>query len=154
MPGVRPPDVAMGRLAGSGLLAWMGWIHLERWSEGYRHVPSIGDLFLVDFGAAVLIALAVIAAGPRFLPLAAAAGGLAAAATMAALEVSLHQRLFGFKESWHAPFVQLSVWVEAAAVVVLGVTAVRGWITRDRTPATKEGSPGRRPSPAGGTTPG
>jgi len=30
------------------LLAWIGYIHLHLWLEGYRHIPTNGPLFLLD----------------------------------------------------------------------------------------------------------
>jgi hypothetical protein len=30
------------------LLAWIGYIHLHLWQEGYRHIPTNGPLFLLD----------------------------------------------------------------------------------------------------------
>ena len=44
-----------------------------------------------------------------------------AAGTLVSLAISINVGLFGFKDSYNAPFVHLSVWVEGAAVVVLGV---------------------------------
>ena len=52
-----PPDLLVGRVAGAGLLVWMGWIHLHLWNQGYKHLPSIGDLFLLNFIASVLLAV-------------------------------------------------------------------------------------------------
>jgi hypothetical protein len=34
------------RLVGVGLLSAVGWIHLHLWQAGYRHIPTIGPLFL------------------------------------------------------------------------------------------------------------
>ena len=49
-----PVDLLVGRVAGAGLLIWMGWIHLHLWSAGYKHLPSIGTLFLLNFIGAVV----------------------------------------------------------------------------------------------------
>jgi hypothetical protein len=120
----EPVDVVLGRLAGAGLLAWMGWIHLHLWSQGYRHIASIGYLFMLNFIGAVLAALGVLAAPRRYLALAAAGGALMVAGTLVGLAVSINIGLLGFRDSLHAPFAHQSIWVEAAALVVL--TAITG----------------------------
>lgn len=122
---VAPPDLLVGRAAGAGLLVWMGWIHLHLWSEAYKHLPSIGTLFLLNFIGGVVLAVGVLAVPRRYLTLAAAAGALMAAATLVCLAISINVGLFGFKDLYNAPFVHLSIVVEAAAVVVLGFTAIR-----------------------------
>jgi hypothetical protein len=126
-----PADVAVARLAGAGLLAWMGWIHLHLWSVGYKHVHIVGILFLLNFIGAVALALAVLAAPTRLLSLAAAAGALTCGGTLTGLAISINIGLFKFKDSYNAPFAHLSIWVESAGVVVLIALAVRagliGW---------------------------
>ncbi len=119
------PELIIGRAAGAGLLVWMGWIHLHLWNHGYKHIPSIGDLFLFNFIAAVVLAVAVPVVPARYLTLAAGAGALMAAGTLVSLTISINVGLLGFKDSFGAPFVHLSLWVEAAATVVLAATALR-----------------------------
>jgi hypothetical protein len=120
-----PPDLLAGRAAGAGLLVWMGWIHLHLWNEGYKHLPSVGNLFLLNFVASVLVAVGVLVTPRRYLTIAAGAGALLAAGTLVSLAISINVGLLGFTDSYNAPFAHLSVWVEAAAAVVLAVTAVR-----------------------------
>ena len=80
----------------AALLAWTGSIHLHLWSQGYRHLPSIGYLFMLNFVGAVLVALVSILAVPRkYLALAAAGGALMAAGTLGALALSINVGLFG-----------------------------------------------------------
>ena len=55
------------RLACAALLAWIGYIHLHLWLEGYRQIPTDGPLFLLDAVAGFALAAAL-------LGLAAAAG--------------------------------------------------------------------------------
>ena len=62
------------RVGCTALLAWIGYIHLHLWLEGYRHIPTNGPLFLLDAVAGFILA-AVVLAWPR--PLA----GLLAPAT-------------------------------------------------------------------------
>jgi hypothetical protein len=123
----RPVDTALllaGRIFGAGFLVWMGWIHLHLWSNGYKHLPTIGPLFILNFAGAVVLAAAVLASPRRFLALPSAAGALMAAATLVSLAISINIGLFGFTDFLNAPFVHLSIWVESAAFVVLGATAV------------------------------
>ncbi len=120
-----PPDLLVGRAAGAGLLVWMGWIHLHLWSNGYKHLPSIGYLFILNFIAAVVLAVGVLAVARRYLALAAGAGTLLAAGTLVSLAISVNVGLFGFTDYYNAPFVHLSIWVESAAVAVLSYTTVR-----------------------------
>jgi hypothetical protein len=103
----------------------MAWIHLHLWKEGYRHLPTIGGLFLVNFVAGVLLALALLALPERRLLVAAVGGALTAAATLVALAISINIGLFAFKDSLNAPFAPTAIGVEAAAVVVLAATAIR-----------------------------
>ena len=102
-----PPDLLVGRVAGAGLLVWMGWIHLHLWSAGYKHLPSIGHLFLLNFIAAVVLAVGVLAVPRRYLALAAGAGALMAAGTLVSLVISINVGLLGFKDSFNAPFVHI-----------------------------------------------
>lgn len=121
-----PFDLAVGRIAGAGLLAWMGWIHLHLWQQGYKYLPSIGNLFLANFVGAVAVAVAVVFAARCYLALATLAGALAAAATLGSLIISINVGLFGFQDSSNAAFVHLSIWVEGAALAVLAAATWRG----------------------------
>ena len=83
------------RLAGAGLLAATGAIHLDLYLTGYRSIPTIGWLFLLQVIAAFGLAAAVLATGNR---LAAAAGAGFALATLGGYLLSVWVGLFGFKE--------------------------------------------------------
>lgn len=119
----RPIGLAatLGAVAGAGLLAWSGIIHLHLWSTGYRHIPTIGWLFLLQ-GIAGLVQAVVIAVSRRLLPI--LAGAVFAIGTIGGLLLSVHVGLFGFRDSLSAPFATESLVVEAAAALVLGATAV------------------------------
>ena len=67
------------RVAGAGLLAATGAIHLDLYLTGYRSIPTIGWLFLLQVIAAFGLAVAVLVTGSR---LAAAAGALFALSTL------------------------------------------------------------------------
>jgi hypothetical protein len=53
------------RLAGAGLLAVTGAIHLDLYLTGYRSIPVIGPLFLLQVIAAFGLAAAVLVSGSR-----------------------------------------------------------------------------------------
>jgi hypothetical protein len=91
------------RLAGAGLLAATAAIHLDLYLTGYRSIPTIGWLFLLQVIAAFALAAAVLATafarGDGLVPrLVAAAGAGFAVATLGGYLLSLWTGLFGFKE--------------------------------------------------------
>ena len=53
------------RVAGAGLLAATGAIHLDLYVTGYRTIPTVGWLFLVQVITAFVLAAAVLASGSR-----------------------------------------------------------------------------------------
>jgi hypothetical protein len=114
------PTVTALCWAGSLLLIASGLIHLHLWATGYRHISTIGPLFLLQGIAG--IALALVVAVSRQL-LAMVAGALFALGTMAGLLVSIEVGLFGFKDSLDAPCATWSVVVESVAFVILGTAS-------------------------------
>jgi hypothetical protein len=112
------------RLAAIALLSVVAWIHLHLWQSGYRHIPTIGPLFLAAVLAAAGAAVLLLARPSRML------GTLALAldaGILAALIGSINLGLFGFTESLNAPFVVESILIETLAALALGL-----WITVDR----------------------
>ena len=83
-------------------MAWIGYIHLHLWAEGYRQIPTDGPLFLLDAVAGFALAAALLA-WPR--PLAGLVAAGYTAATLGALLISLSVGLFGFRESISASYV-------------------------------------------------
>src|SRR6266516_596533 len=104
------------RLGCTALLAWIGYIHLHLWLEGYRHIPANGPLFLLDAVAGFILA-AVVLAWPR--PLAGLLAAGYTAATLGALLISLTAGLFGFRESISASYVVESLAIETITVLAL-----------------------------------
>ena len=104
------------RLAGAGLLGWIGFIHWHLWQEGYKQIPTNGPLFLLDAIVAVALGL-ILLTWPR--PLAGLAGAAFTAATILALVISLSVGLFGFRESISASYVVQSLVLGSVAVIVL-----------------------------------
>lgn len=137
------PALWVGRFVGAGLLVWMGWIHLHLWSEGYKHIATIGPLFMANFVVAIILALAVLLMPSRLLVAAASlAGAGSAIGTLGGLLVSINFGLFGFTDSWNAPFAHLSLAVEIAASVVTLATAsgaFLSWTTGRKVQAPAQG---------------
>jgi hypothetical protein len=107
-------------LIGAVLTVGSGVIHLYLWGEtnGYRQIPTIGPLFLAQGIAAVIVGLAL-AATRRVFAVLAAAGLLVSTVGGLILTIELSRGLFGFKESWSAPYVGLSLYDEIAGAVLL-----------------------------------
>jgi hypothetical protein len=117
-PGLSPgrTAVALLRAGCAALLAWIGYIHLHLWLEGYRQIPTDGPLFLADAIAAFVLA-AVLLAFSR--PLAGLLAAGYTAGTLGALVISLTVGLFGFRESISASYVVESIIIEAITVLAL-----------------------------------
>ncbi|WP_137816823.1 hypothetical protein [Gandjariella thermophila] len=112
------------RLPGAALTVAMGWIHLDLWQTGYRDIPVIGMLFLLNVIGSGVLALALLVVSRRVVGPVAALGTVFAAGTLAALVVSLTVGLFGFREVAGGPWVTATVIVETAATVVLAALAM------------------------------
>ena len=107
------------RLAGAGLLAATGTIHLDLYLTGYRSIPTIGWLFLFQVSAVFSVAAAVLATGSRLL---AAAGATLALATLGGYLQSVWIGLFGFNEIRSTAGMAAGI-VEVAAFAALAARA-------------------------------
>jgi len=108
-------------VAGAALLAWSAGIHLDLWRAGFESIPTIGWLFLMQAVGGFAVALVVLVSR-RLLP--ALAGVAMLASTIGGLVWSVEWGLFGFKDSFEAPFVGESLTVEAAGIAVLCAASV------------------------------
>jgi hypothetical protein len=120
---LHPRDVGMWwvttnafMLAGAGLIAWSAGIHLDLWHEGYKHLSTIGPLFLLQAIAGFALAL-LVAVLRRLVP--ALAGIVFLASTIGGFIISVNVGLFGFKDSLQVPFAHLSLIVESVGIAVL-----------------------------------
>jgi predicted lipoprotein with Yx(FWY)xxD motif len=117
------------RLAGAGLLAATAAIHLDLYLTGYKTIPVIGWLFLLQVIAGFVLALAVLVAPlvarSSWLPAAAAAalGAGFAVATLGGYLLSLWVGLFGFREIRTTAGIVAGL-LEVAAFAVLALLAV------------------------------
>lgn len=121
------------RLGAAGLLLASGAIHLDLYLTGYRTIPTIGDLFLLQAAAAFVLGGAVAALGLR---LVSAAAALFALATLAGYLLAVRVGLFGFKEVLTTAGVVAGV-LEVAAVALLALVVLlplaggdTGWAAR------------------------
>ena len=120
----RRPDqiITTGlRVAGAGLLIAAAAIHLDLYVTGYRSIPVIGGLFLLQIIVGFLVAAVVLVTGSR---VAAAAGAVFALATLGGYLLSIWAELFGFKEVRTTAGIVAGV-VEVAAFAALAALAVR-----------------------------
>ena len=119
----RTRAVVTGLIVVGGLLtAASGVIHLYLWGQdnGYRQIATIGPLFLAQAIAAILLAIVLL--GTRWLAAVVAAAGLLIA-TAAGLLISIEAGMFGFQETWYAPWARTSFAEELAGGVLLLIAA-------------------------------
>jgi predicted lipoprotein with Yx(FWY)xxD motif len=107
------------RVAGAGLLAATAAIHLDLYLTGYRSIPVIGLLFLLQVAAGFILAAAALVTG---FWLAAAAGAVFALATLGGYLLSVQVGLFGFKEVRTTAGIVAGV-IEVAAFAALALLA-------------------------------
>ncbi len=105
-------------VAGGVLVLCSAYVHFHLWGEtdGYRSIPTIGPLFLVQSIAGLVVGVGVIAVRRVWAALIGAGFGVA---TVAGFLISVAYGLFGFKESWLAPYAKEAFLIELVAVVVL-----------------------------------
>ena len=83
------------RLVGAALLVATGAMHLDLYVTGFKNIPTIGVLFLLQVIAAFGLALIVAVTGSKLF---AAAGALFALSTLGGYLLSIWVGLFGFTE--------------------------------------------------------
>ncbi|HME65396.1 MAG TPA: hypothetical protein VKG61_10935 [Streptosporangiaceae bacterium] len=143
-PPGRGWPVLLLRVAGAGLLIATGAIHLDLYLTGYRTIPTIGWLFLLQVIAAFALALAVLVIGGRHViagRLAAAAGAGFALATLGGYLLSVWIGLFGFKEVRTTAGIVAGV-IEVAAFAVLAALALAPARADTTAPAPAGGAAG------------
>jgi plastocyanin len=110
------------RLVGAGLLAATAAIHLDLYLTGYRHIPTIGWLFLLQIIVAFVLAAAVLVLRN---PLVAASGSLFALSTLGGYLLTLWVGLFGFQEVRTTAGIVAGI-LEVLAFGILGYAALAG----------------------------
>jgi plastocyanin len=108
-------------VAGGILLMWSAFIHLHLWqSLGYRHIATIGPLFLLQSVGGFLLGLLML--GVRRVWAAVLGAGFALS-TMVGFLISVDDGLFGFKDTWSAPFAREAFALETGIVGLCIVAA-------------------------------
>ena len=115
------------------LLAVSAGIHLDLYLTGYRSIPTIGWLFLVQFIGGLTLAIAVLVTHSR---LAVAASAAFALSTLSAYLLAVWIGLFGFKEVRTRAGIAAGL-IEVAAFATLALAAAAagparetdGWIS-------------------------
>jgi predicted lipoprotein with Yx(FWY)xxD motif len=108
------------RAAGALLLAGSAGIHLDLYLTGYRSIPTIGWLFLVQLVVGFLLAVAVLVTRSR---LTAAASAAFALSTLSAYLLAVWIGLFGFREIRTRAGIAAGL-IEVAAFGILVMAAI------------------------------
>jgi predicted lipoprotein with Yx(FWY)xxD motif len=108
------------RTAGALLLAGSAGIHLDLYLTGYRSIPTIGWLFLVQLVVGFLLAVAVLVTRSR---LTAAASAAFALSTLSAYLLAVWIGLFGFREIRTRAGIAAGL-IEVAAFGILVMAAI------------------------------
>ena len=108
------------QIAGALLLAVSAGIHLDLYLTGYRSIPTIGWLFLVQFAAGFVLTGTVLVTQSW---LAAAASAGFALSTLGAYLLAVWIGLFGFKEIRTRAGIAAGL-IEVAAFAVLALAAI------------------------------
>ncbi|HEX3308932.1 MAG TPA: hypothetical protein VHS32_22000 [Streptosporangiaceae bacterium] len=108
------------RISGAVLLAVSAGIHLDLYLTGYRKIPTIGWLFLMQVIVGFLLTIAALVTRSR---LAAAASAALALSTLAAYLLAVWIGLFGFKEIRTRAGLAAGL-IEVAAFATLALAAV------------------------------
>lgn len=111
------------RVTSMALLTGVASIHLHLWQVGYRHIPTIGPLFLVAAMSCFALAVGLLVWPSRLLGVLALGADLS---ILASLVASINIGLFGFHETLSAPFV-----VESIAVESIAAAALIAWVAID-----------------------
>jgi predicted lipoprotein with Yx(FWY)xxD motif len=137
MKGTSLPRRSLFGIAGAALLVAAGAIHLDLYLTGYRTIPTIGPLFLLQVIAAFVLAAAILVTGNWLI---AALGAGFAVSTLGGYLLSLWVGLFGFTE------------VRTTAGIVAGIIDVAAFATLALAAAVpglpRHLNPGRRLVPA------
>jgi hypothetical protein len=125
--------VNLATWAAAALMIFSGYIHLHLWDVAYRHIATIGPLFVLQGVAAMVFALgaalirrvwtALIGAGTMI-------------ATLAGFLISVNHGLFGFQDSFSGSNAVGAFVVEIASAVLFLVAVVLSITGRKGHPAS------------------
>ena len=118
------------RYLGALALFGVGIDHIEQYYvDFYSVIPTIGTLFALNFGSATVVALGLLEPlerlpgrwGTAALALLAISGIGIAAGSLAGLLISENGGLFGFMEQGYREAIVLSIVLEVATIILLGL---------------------------------
>jgi len=128
--------------AAAALMVASALVHLRLWgSFHYRAIPTIGPLFLFQAIAGIVLAVAV-AVVRRVWTVAVAF--VFVASTIGGFVLSVNVGLFGFEDTWSAPWAGAAFAIEVAALVLLAAGGGLSYLRSSR---------GRRAGPPAGPLP-
>ena len=122
MRGTSLPRRSLFGIAGAALLVASGAIHLDLYLTGYRTIPTIGPLFLLQVIAAFALAAAILVTSSW---LAEAAGAAFALSVLGGYLLSLWVGLFGFTEVRTTAGIVAGI-IDVAAFATLAIAAAPG----------------------------
>jgi hypothetical protein len=132
----RVTAAQLTRYLGALALVAVGMDHIEQYyADFYSAIPTIGTLFALNFASATLVAIGLVAPVGRIagrwagvvLALLAVAGIGIAAGSLAGLLVSENGGLFGFMEQGYREAIVLSIVLEVATIILLGLFLALNW---------------------------
>jgi hypothetical protein len=107
-------------LVDAALLIVSGAIHLHLWDIAYRHVSTLDVLFPVQAAAAIIAAIVLLVTRHILVVIGSA---LLMAGTIVGFILARTVGIFGFHLTFSSGLANLVLVVEAAAIVMLGLTA-------------------------------
>lgn len=113
--------VSVAVVVGALLTAATAAIHLHLWFTGYRHIATVGPLFLLQAVGGFIVSVVVVFWRRS---LVAAGAALFLLGTAGGLVLSTQVGLFGFKDSFGAPYAGMALTLEITGAVLLTVAAV------------------------------
>jgi hypothetical protein len=122
-------------LAAAAVLASAG-IHLKLWFDGFRYLPTVGPLFLLNVAGGVAIAL-LLMTWKHWLP--AVLSMLFGGATLMAFITATTVGLFGDNEVWQGRYVFAAAGVELLAIIAGAALILM--FDDEREPAPARGRP-------------
>lgn len=111
------------RVGISATLGVSGYVHANLYVDSYRYIPTIGPSFLLQASLSFALAVLILAGGPWWLKVAAAALSFGA---LGAFALSRTIGVFGFTEiGWQpTPYAAVAVIAEALTLVLCAVVLV------------------------------
>jgi hypothetical protein len=136
----RKGDVAaLGAVVAAAILMVLsGLIHIHLWDIAYRHVATLGPLFLVQAIAALVLAVVLVVARVVAVALACVVLMLG---TILGFILADTVGIFGFKLPAVTGWAYEALITEAVSAVVLAVLVVRSWRTEAAGRSSAAGAP-------------